>query len=142
MKEPTEPKQNRKHPRVEVTIPLHFKMIGEANQGQGLVVNASETGLLIQTFKEMPVGTRIIIEVIVSGGAKPCKFSAIAEIIWKDVCAWEDWEGNQYGLKFIRILDEDHRKLKQILSNQSKVEDVSFSDKSDPKEKLIIKAKL
>ncbi len=142
MEKDPEFQQKRKHPRVEVNIPLDFRTVGEANQGQGLVVNASETGLLIQTFKEMTVGKKIVIEVIVSGRAKPFKFTAIAEIIWKDLCAWEDWEGNQYGLKFIRISDDDHRKLKQILSNQSKVKDVSFSDQSEQKEKLIIKAKL
>jgi len=39
----------------------------------------------------------------------------IAEIVWKDI-HWGDLDGYQFGLKFVGILQEDHRKLKQILS--------------------------
>jgi hypothetical protein len=45
-------------------------------------------------------------------------FSAVVEIVWKDICLWEDWEGYQYGLKFIKVLNKDLPKLKHFLNNR------------------------
>lgn len=45
-------------------------------------------------------------------------FEVLAEIIWKDLHWEEDWEGYQYGLKFVHILEEDFGKLKHLLSEQ------------------------
>jgi hypothetical protein len=107
-------------------------MIHELKAAPGLVLNASEGGLLIQTFKNMSIGTRIdikvLFKVLLPKGVKSAKFRTVADIIWKDTYWWEDWEGYQYGLKFIQILDEDYRKLKLILNNRSNLEEVSFAD--------------
>ena len=111
--------EKRKYPRVLINTPLNFVVTEEARQNPGLVINASETGLLIQTFKDIPIGKKVIIEVLFPKGVKTAKLNAIAEIIWKDIYIWDDWEGYQYGLKFIQILDEDYNKLRQILSSQS-----------------------
>jgi hypothetical protein len=43
-------------------------------------------------------------------------FEVFAEIIWKDIHWEENWEGYQLGLKFIKILEEDYRKLRGLLS--------------------------
>jgi hypothetical protein len=37
--------------------------------------------------------------------------------VWKDIYWQENREGYQLGLKFIHILEEDHRKLKQLLDD-------------------------
>jgi hypothetical protein len=44
-------------------------------------------------------------------------FKAEGEIVWENICNSKDWEGYQYGLKFIQISKEDYLKLRQILSN-------------------------
>jgi hypothetical protein len=122
-------------------MPLNFKMTEDSIQSAGLVINASEAGLLIQTFKDMPIGKRITIEVSSPKRVKPVKFSAMAEIIWKDVYIWDDWESYQYGLKFSQISHEDYLKLKQILSSRSNLEEVTLGDDSKHKQRLIIRTK-
>jgi hypothetical protein len=49
----------------------------------------------------------------------------LAEIIWKDLYWEEDWEGYRYGLKFIKIFEDDRRKLKLILSGQFELSEIS-----------------
>jgi hypothetical protein len=66
----------------------------------------------------MPIGKRISIKVLFPKGHEVASFSAVVEIIWKNICLWEDWEGYQYGLKFIKVLNNDHLKPKQSLSDQ------------------------
>jgi hypothetical protein len=123
-------------------MPLNFRMAEDTNQSTGLAVNASEAGLLIRSFKDMPIGRKIIVEVSFSDRLKSEKFSAIAEIIWKDISIWDDWEAYQYGLKFSEILYEDYLKLKQVLSSQSNLIEVTFGDELNHKERLIIKTRL
>jgi len=105
---PSDLEQRRKHPKMSINVPLNFKIIGEPSQNPGLVINASATGLLIHTFKNMPTGKRISIEVLFQDGSKSSKVNAITEIIWKDIYVWEGWDAYQYGLKFVQILDEDY----------------------------------
>jgi hypothetical protein len=52
-------------------------------------------------------------------------FEVIAEIIRKDLHWEEDWEGFEYGLRFVQILDEDRQKLQHLLSGRYQVEDYS-----------------
>jgi hypothetical protein len=133
--------EKRKYPRVLINMPLNFKMTEDSTQSTGLVINASEVGLLIQTFKDMPIGRKIIVEVSFSNRLKFEKFSAITEIIWKDIYIWDDWEAYQYGLKFSQISYEDYLKLKQVLGSQSNLKEVTFGDESHHNETLIIKTR-
>jgi len=142
MNKPSDPKEKRKYPRVLINMPLDFKMTEDSNQRTGLVINASEAGLLIQTFKDMPIGQRLTIEVSSPERAQPEKFGAMTEIIWKDVYIWDDWEAFQYGLKFTQISYEDYLKLRQILSSQSNLEDVTLGEESSHRQKLTIRTRL
>jgi hypothetical protein len=91
----------------------------------GLVVNVSEIGLLIRSVKNMPIGTELKIAVLFPKGYELANFEVLAKIIRKDPLWEEDWEGYEYGLKFIQISEEDRRKLRQILSGQFALERVS-----------------
>jgi len=117
MKTSSNNKEKRKHPRTMVSLPLHFQ--ANENEGiyAGLTFDASESGLLIHTLRELPVGTRIDIEVLFPKKLNLANFKSEAAIVWKKVCNWKDWEGYQYGLKFIQVSKEDYLKLRQILSN-------------------------
>ena len=110
-------KEKRKHPRIPVRLPLHLQANENGGVYPGLTIDASESGLLIQTLKEMPVGIRIDIEILFPKKLYLPNFKAEAEIVWKDICSRGDWEGYQYGLKFIRVSKEDYLKLRRILSN-------------------------
>ena len=58
MKTSSNNKEKRKHPRTLVSLPLHFQANENGGAYPGLTIDASESGLLIQTLREIPVGTR------------------------------------------------------------------------------------
>ena len=102
-----------------VRLPLHFQANENEGTYSGLTFDASESGLLIQTLREIPVGIRIDIEVLFPKKLNLANFKAEATIVWKKVCNRKDWEGYQYGLKFIQVSKGDYLKLRQILSKIS-----------------------
>jgi hypothetical protein len=53
-------------------------------------------------------------------------FEVLGKVIWKDLRWEEDWEGFNYGLKFVQLLEEDRGKLKQILSRRIILKEVSY----------------
>lgn len=110
---------------MSLDLPLEYRVINVPYAHGGLVVNASEVGLLINSIKNIPIGSKLNIAVLFPKGFELTNFEVLAEIIWKDLCWEEDWEGYRYGLKFIRILEEDRGKLKQILSGQFQLGEVT-----------------
>lgn len=106
----------RRSPRISMDLPLEYRVINAPYAHGGLVVNASEIGLLINSVKNIPIGTKLNIAIIFPKGFELANIEVTAEVIWKDLHWEEDWEGYQYGLKFIQILEEDRKKLKLLLS--------------------------
>lgn len=111
-------KDRRKSQRKILDLPLEYRVMDLPYAHGGLVVNASELGLLVQSVKSIPIGTRLNIAVLFPRGFELTNFEVLAEIIWKDLHLEEDWEGYQYGLKFTQILEAEHRKLIQLLNDQ------------------------
>jgi len=107
--------EKRKCPRVLLDLPLEYQILDAPFAHGGVVANASEAGLLILSIKSMPVGTKLNIAVLFPKEFQLSNFEVSAEIIWKEIHWKEDWEGYKYGLKFIRILNVDQRKLKGLL---------------------------
>jgi len=118
-------KEKRGYPRILVNVPVDFNRIDKSKGSSGLVMNASETGLMIQSFKDLSIGERIRIEVLFLKELEMMSLSAVAEIVWKDIYLWDDWDGYQYGLKFTQISNENNSKLKLLLSNKPKLEEIS-----------------
>jgi hypothetical protein len=110
-------KEKRKCPRYYMDFPLDFRETNAPKAYGGLVVDGSEIGLRIHSVKNIPVGTRLNIVVIFPKGFQMTNFEVAAEIVWKDLYLREDWNGYQYGLKFIQIEGEDLQKLQQLLSS-------------------------
>jgi hypothetical protein len=52
-------------------------------------------------------------------------FEVLTQIVWKEIYWKEDWEGYQYGLKFIQIRKEDHWKLRQLLSGRYNLDEIT-----------------
>jgi len=117
MENPDDFIERRKCPRSLVDLPVEYRIKGFPRPQGGLVVNASEGGLLIHSAKNMPLGLKLNIAVMFPTGYELAHLQATAEIIWKDFRLYNHSDGYQYGLKIVKILDEDHRKLKQILSS-------------------------
>ena len=109
-------KEKRKCPRYYMDFPLDYRVSDTPDAYGGLVVDGSEIGLRIHSVKDIPIGTRLNIAVIFPKGLQMTNFEVVAEIVWKDLYLTEDWNGYQYGLKFIQIEEEDLQKLQQLLS--------------------------
>jgi hypothetical protein len=99
-------------------FPLEYRVLNAPDAYGGVVVDGSEIGLRIQSIKNMPIGTRLNIAVVFPKEFQMSNFEVVAEIIWKDLYLTEDWNGYQYGLKFILIREEYLRKLRQLLSEE------------------------
>jgi hypothetical protein len=98
-------------------LPLEYRVSDASHLHGALVVNASESGILVNSLKEVPVGAKLDISVLFPNGYELTNFRVLAEIVWKDILWKENWIGYQLGLKFVHILEGDHQKLKQLLDN-------------------------
>ena len=115
MEKSKDPRERRRFPRLLVDLPLEYRVMNAPYAQGGIVVNASEEGLLINSIKNMPVGTKLNVAVLFPKEYELENFEVLAEIIRKELHWEEDWEGYQYGLKFTKILERDRHKLKQLL---------------------------
>ena len=113
----SDPKERRKYQRYLIDLPLSFQMTENSHIYPGLSVNASETGLLIQTFKDMPIGIKLNIELLFVKEFELSNLLGMAQIIWKDHYVWSEYEGYKYGLQFVKISNENHKKLRLLLEN-------------------------
>jgi hypothetical protein len=118
-------KERRKSPRSLLDLPLEYRVKDFPLAHGGLVFNASESGLLIYSIKEMPIGQKLNIIVLFPNGFELSNFEVLAEIIWKDSYWYNDSEGYRYGLKITTIVEEDHWKLRQILTGQFQMGEIS-----------------
>ena len=108
-------REKRKHPRFELSLPIEFRVTSDKYVHGAMIVNASETGLLVQSPKNIPVGTKLSIAVLFSQGFELANFDVIAEVVWSKPHPNEGKEGYQFGLRFVHILEEDRQKLKLLL---------------------------
>jgi hypothetical protein len=116
----------RKHPRVILDLPLEYRMTNIPNAHGALIVNGSEMGLLMESIKNIPIGTNLNIIVLFPKEYELADFEVSAQIVWKEFYWKEDWEGYQYGLKFVSIRAHDRWKLRQLLNTQNHVEPIPF----------------
>jgi PilZ domain len=117
--------ERRKFPRSLMDLPLEYRIINAPFSHGGIVANGSEDGLLIYSVKDMPVGTKLNIGVMFPKEYELSNFEVIAEIIRKDLHWEEDWEGYEYGIRFLQIFAENRHKLKQLLDGQFQLEPIS-----------------
>jgi hypothetical protein len=107
-------KEKRKYPRALLNLPFEYRV--KDHPHGGVVVDASEGGLLIHSVEDMPVGLKLNIVLLFANGFELTNLEVSAEIIRKDLRSYNGSKGYQYGLKIIRIVEEDQWKLKQLLS--------------------------
>ena len=106
-------------------LPLEYLVTNASKAHGGIVVNVSEVGLLIRSVKNMSIGTELKVAVLFPQEYELANFEVLAKIVRKDLVWEEDWEGYEYGLEIIRILEVDKRKLRQVLSGQFSLEKIS-----------------
>ncbi len=118
-------RERRRSPRLLLGLPLEYRVINAQYAHGGIVVNASEVGLLVQSIKNLPIGTKMMIAVLFPRGFELNCFEVLGEIVWKNPHWEEDWEGFHYGLSIVRLLEEDRRKLRQILTGRMLVKEAT-----------------
>ena len=111
--------EKRKHPRAVVSLPVSLRINESGGGYPGYTVDASRWGLQVQTLKEIPVRTRLKVEICFPDGLRLSTFCQNAEIVWKDVSHWDDWEGYQYGIEFIQISRENDLNLSKMMNPPS-----------------------
>jgi PilZ domain len=121
----------RRYLRFLIDLPLEYAEMDDSSLRGAMVVNASEGGFLIESPRDLPVGTELRITVLYPKGFELANFKAKAKIDWKEPYWKEDMRsdrssrGYHYGLEFIQILDEDRWKLSLLLGEQLASEEIS-----------------
>ena len=111
-------REKRKHPRFYLNLPIEFRVMNAQHVLGAMIVNASETGLLIQSPNNVPAGTKLNIAVLFSKGFELANFEVLAAVVWTKTQLHEGRQGYELGLKFIQILEEDRQKLKHLLGDR------------------------
>ena len=106
-------REKRKYPRVHMDLPVDYWLKHESYAHGGIVVDASETGFLIYSIEDIPIGTKLKIAVLFPREYELANFEVAAEIIRKKASE-KAQDGYQYGIKFTKILQEDYRKLREL----------------------------
>jgi hypothetical protein len=115
----------RESPRVPVDLPLEYRTPDNSRIHGGLVVNASETGLLMHSVQDLPLGSLLNIAILFLNGYELMEFEARAEIVWKDIHQKNGWKGYEYGLRFDPLEEKDHWKLQQLLERSFQREEMA-----------------
>jgi hypothetical protein len=105
--------EKRKYPRVYMDLPVDYWVKHESYAHGGIVVDASETGFLIYSVEDIPIGTKLKIAVLFPREYELANFEVAAEIIRKKTRERGE-EGYQYGIRFTKILKEDYGKLREL----------------------------
>jgi hypothetical protein len=113
-------RDRRRYPRVCMDLPLEYLANHDSRARGGIVVDASETGFLIYSTQDIPVGTNLKIDVLFPKGYELANFEVFGKIIWKKVDIGERGNTYRYGLTFVQIVEEDYWKLKKLLYGQPK----------------------
>ena len=133
MEESLNNRERRRYPRFLIDLPLEYRDMDDSHARGGIVVNASETGFLMESGKDIPIGTELSIAVLYLNRFELANFKVTGKIVWKEPYSKEDWKGEiywkgyQYGLEFTQILDEDRWKLDLLLSGRYIAEEVSYN---------------
>jgi len=118
-------KDRRKYSQFDLDLPIEYRLMNAPNVYGGMVVKMSEMGLLLESTKEIPVGTKLNIAVFFPKEFELAHFEALAEVVRKEIHWKGDWEGYQYGLKFISIREHDNWNLRQLLCGQFNLDEIS-----------------
>lgn len=124
-------RERRRYPRISIDLPLEYQDLGDSSLRGAMVVNAGEGGFLIESARDIPVGTELKVTLLFSKGFELANFEAVTKIVRKELYRKEDlkgnqvWEGYRYGLEFIQILEEDRWKLNILLGGEFETEETS-----------------
>ncbi|NIS61055.1 MAG: hypothetical protein GTO13_10235 [Proteobacteria bacterium] len=106
--------ERRRSQRFKVELLLDYARPEKMRLKAGLVVDASEGGLMVYLQERMKIGTKLYVALLFSLGFELTGVKALSQVMWKAARLEEGWGRYKYGLKFLQIADEDLRKLKRL----------------------------
>ncbi len=121
--------EKRRYPRVFFDLPLEYRDEGDSSLRGAIVVNAGDGGFLIQSTRDIPLDTELKVNILFPKEFELANFEAVTRIVRKEPYREKDWEGNQvwegyqYGLEFIRVLEGDRWKLNWLLGGRFEFEE-------------------
>jgi len=117
MEGPNDTKERRRYPRSLLDLPFEYRVKELPHAHGGVVVDASEGGFLIHSVEDMPVGLKLNIVLMFTKGFELTNLEVLTQIVRKDLRSYNGSKGYQYGLQIIQMVEEDRRKLKQLLND-------------------------
>jgi len=126
-------RDRRRYPRIVINLPLEYQEQDDSSSRGAMAVNAGEGGFLIESTRDISVGTKLNITVLFSKGYELADFKAVTKIVRKEPYSKENsngnqvWEGYRYGLEFIQVSEEDRWKLNLLLGGRSEFEETFLS---------------
>ena len=118
-------RSRRSHPRVDLDLPVEYQALGTLKAFGGIAIDGSEVGLLIHSTKDFFVGTMLRITVFFPVGYALDSLEVAAEITRREAYLKETGKGYEYGLRIVRIEEENLKKLKRLLSGRLAQEEAS-----------------
>ena len=94
--------------------PLEYWETCDARQG-GIIEEINEKGLCFHSLDDMYMGSEFRLRVFFFRGYEFDGFQVLAKIVGKDSFSQEGWEVYEYQLEFIRMSEQDHLKLRDLL---------------------------
>ena len=85
-------REKRSRPRVIIDLPVGYRDMDDPWLHGENIVDASEGGFLIESPRDIPVGTELSITVMYPKGFELANFKVVAKIVRKEPY----WKGNQY----------------------------------------------
>jgi c-di-GMP-binding flagellar brake protein YcgR len=109
--------EKRKHPRVNVDLPLKYSRTNLVFK-YGRAVNASQGGLLVYLPEEMGIGQRLGLKIFVPSRSEFNTLETSVQVVWNDVRLRKDWTWDyRTGVKFVDVSPEHMNELKNFLVN-------------------------
>ncbi len=112
------PLERRKHPRVDVDLPIRYKIDASTNRN-GRAMNLSEGGMLIHSLHQMEIGQRLKSKLIFLFRSEVVAIEAEAEVVWKEIYSNRAWGDHRCGVRFLDVSARDKNRLKDFLTSLS-----------------------
>jgi c-di-GMP-binding flagellar brake protein YcgR len=114
--------EKRRHPRVDMKVPVRFKVINRASErerilaearDQGQTTNLSTGGVALRTSESLKTSDLIKLEIELSGRDRVIR--TFAEVMW--VVPDKDGKGMEAGLQFLAVKSADEDLLSVFVMN-------------------------
>ena len=108
--------ERRKYPRVYASLPMQFRFIGEFDKlpRDTITKDLSEGGVRFSVDKFVPVGTRLVVNVLLEGYHEPIR--STAKIIWTRKLQYSDTY--EVGCQFLNLSEEGRQKISRFIAHQ------------------------